>query len=627
MDKQNDFKILIIDDNPAIHLDFQKILKMRESTSGLNKLNQLVFGDKLEEDLEKSESDEIDFPGFQIDCVSQGEEGVQYIQQALEEGAPYALAFVDIRMPPGLDGVETIKRIWALDQEIQIVICTAYSDYTWEETVEELGLSDNLLILKKPFDSISVRQLACSLTKKWRLMQESKNREEILEKTVEERTDSLQKTLTVLEYQSTHDSLTNLPNRSLLVDRIKQEISRAKRHNSMFAVIFIDLDRFKLINDSFNHESGDMLLKQIAKRLSEVTREEDIIARLSGDEFICISVSAEVHEIEHVAHIAKKILDTINKNLHIGQRDIIISASLGISIYPQDGTTVEELLHNADLAMYRAKALGGNQFQLYTPELQEKCIVRLENESDLRRGLIENEFFLEYQPQYDNKSQKLIGVEALIRWRHPKKGIVLPMDFIPVAEETGLIVPIGEWVIKTACSQNKAWQDKGIKPFPISVNIATKQFIQPNFVTMIKDILKTSKLDPKYLKVEVTENVIINAANVIESIHELKKLGVSIVLDDFGVGNSGFNYLNKLPIDQLKIDQSFIKNINFNRSDEVILQAIIDMADKLHLDVVVEGVETSSQVKYLESHNCHKFQGFYFNKPMSAEQLEHYLKT
>lgn len=623
MDTQNNFRILIIDDNPAIHLDFQKILKMRKLTPTFNKLNQLVFGGK-------SESAGTDFPSFQIDCASQGEEGIQYIQQALDEGEPYALAFVDVRMPPGLNGIETIKRIWASDKEIQIVICTAYSDYTWEETVEELGLTDNLLILKKPFDSISVRQLACSLTKKWRLMQESKNREKILEKTVEERTNSLQKTLIMLEYQSTHDSLTNLPNRALLVDRINHEIARAKRHNLMFAVIFIDLDRFKLINDSFNHESGDILLKQIAERLSKVTREEDTIARLSGDEFIFISVSSEVHKIEHVEHIAKKILDTFNESLQIADRDIIISASLGVSIYPQNGSTVEELLRNADLAMYRAKALGGNQFQFYTSELEEKSIVRLEKEFDLRRGLIENEFFLEYQPQYDIQKQKLIGVEALIRWRHPTQGILLPMDFIPLAEKTGLIVPIGEWVIRTACYQNKAWQDKGIQAFPVSVNIATKQFMQPDFITMIKDILKTSKLDPKYLKVEVTENVIINTVNVTDSINELKKLGVSIVLDDFGAANSGFNYLSKLPIDQLKIDHSFIQNINSKRSDEVILQAIIDMANNLHLDLVVEGVETTSQFKYLESHNCYKFQGFYFNKPMSPDKLEklvHSLKT
>lgn len=622
MDKPNDFKILIIDDNPAIHFDFHKILTTRKSTTTLNTLNQLLFGDKLEEDLKKSESPINDIPAFQIDYASQGEEGISYIQKALDLGEPFALAFVDIRMPPGIDGIETIKRIWALDKEMQIVICTAYSDYTWEETIEELGLNDNLLILKKPFDSIAVRQLACSLTKKWRLMQESKNREKILETTVKERTDSLQKTLTTLEYQSTHDSLTKLPNRALLMDRIKQEIARAKRHQSMFAVLFIDLDRFKLINDSFNHESGDLLLKLIAERLSNTIREEDTIARLSGDEFIFISVSTDVHKIEQIGYIAKKILDTINESLNIANRDIIISASLGISIYPQDGSTAEDLLRNADLAMYRAKALGGNQFQLYTVEMQEKCLLRLEKESELRRGLIKNEFFLEYQPKYDIQNKKLIGVEALVRWRHPKKNILLPMDFIPLAEETGLIVPIGEWIIKTACQQNKTWQNKGIQPFPVAVNITTKQFMQPNFISMIKNILETTKLDPKYLEVEVTENVIINTVNVIDSINELKKLGISIVLDDFGAGNSGFNYLNKLPIDQLKIDQSFIQNISHNHSDEMILQAIIDMAKNLNLDVVAEGVETSNQLKYLKSHDCYKFQGFYFNKPMSAEKLE-----
>ncbi|HEN5663219.1 TPA: EAL domain-containing protein [Legionella pneumophila] len=618
MDTQNNFRILIIDDSPAIHLDFQKILKVRELSPTFSKLNQLVFGDNLK-------SDVTDLPSFQIDCASQGEEGIQYIQRALEQEEPYALAFVDVRMPPGLNGIETIKRIWALDQEIQIVICTAYSDYTWEETIEELGLTDNLLILKKPFDSVSVRQLACSLTKKWRLMQESKNREKILEKTVEERTNTLQKTLMILEYQSTHDSLTNLPNRTLLVDRINQEIARSKRHNLMFAVIFIDLDRFKLINDSFSHESGDILLKTIAERLSKVTREEDTIARLSGDEFIFISASSEVHKIEHIELIAKKILDTFNESLRIADRDIIMSASLGVSIYPQDGSNVEELLRNADLAMYRAKALGGNQFQLYTPELGEKCITRLEKEFDLHRGLIENEFFLEYQPQYDIQKQKLIGVEALIRWQHPIQGVLLPIDFIPLAEKTGLIIPIGEWIIKTACYQNKTWQDKGIPAFPVSVNITARQFMQPDFITMIKNILKTSKLDPKYLKVEVTENVIINSVNVLDSISELKKLGVSIVLDDFGSGNSGFNYLSNLPIDQLKIDQSFIKNINPKHSYEVILQAIIDMANNLNLDLVVEGVETTNQLKYLESLNCYKFQGCYFNKPMSADKLENFV--
>ncbi|WP_078061558.1 two-component system response regulator [Legionella saoudiensis] len=619
MNKQIDFRILIIDDNPAIHQDFQKILKTEPSNAHLNKLNQLIFGEEmtLEPDFNSN-----NLPNFQIDCVSQGQEGIECIQQALNEGEPYALAFVDIRMPPGLDGVQTIKQIWALDSEIQIVICTAYSDYSWEETVKALGLRDNLLILKKPFDSVAVRQLACSLTKKWRLMQESKHREEILEKTVKDRTDSLQKTLSMLEYQATHDSLTNLPNRVLLVERIKQEIARAQQNNSGFLLVFIDLDRFKLINDSFNHETGDILLKRVAERLSNITRKEDMIARLSGDEFIFIAVPSNGKQIDDIADVAQRILNVLNKTMRIAHRELMVSASLGISIYPQDGSTVEELLRHADLAMYRAKALGGNQFQLYANELQEKCMVLLEKETDLRQALLENEFFIEYQPQYDTKNHKLIGVEALIRWNHPKHGIRLPMDFIPLAEETGLIVPIGEWLITTACRQNKEWQDKGIAPFPIAVNIATKQFMQPNFISMIKKILTETKLEAKYLEVEITENVLINSSSVIYAIRQLKQMGVNIVLDDFGTGNSGFNYLHHLPIDQLKIDQSFVQNINSSRSDEIIIQAIINMANSLKLDVIAEGIETLGQLRFLESHSCYKVQGFYFNQPMSANQLE-----
>jgi diguanylate cyclase (GGDEF)-like protein len=618
------FRILIIDDNPSIHQDFQKIFKAKPPAAHFSKLNKLLFGGT--EEGEASESSSNQMPTFQIDYTSQGEEGVRCIKAALEENQPYALAFVDVRMPPGIDGIETIKRIWALDGEIQIVICTAYSDYSWEETIEELGVKDNLLILKKPFDNLAVRQLACSLTKKWRLMQDSKQREAILEVTIKERTDSLQESVSMLEHQATHDNLTSLPNRALLMDRVKQEIARSKRNNSMFAVIFIDLDRFKLINDSFNHEAGDTLLKLIADRLANVTREEDTIARLSGDEFIFIAVSPNLQKIENMTQIANRILNSINESLHIANRDIMISASLGISIYPQDGDTVEELLHHADLAMYRAKAFGGNQFQLYTSEMQERCITRLEIESDLRRSLVQNDFFLEYQPQYNLKDQQLIGVEALVRWNHPEKGVLMPIDFIPLAEETGLIVPLGEWVIETACRQNKEWQDKGMKPIPIAVNIATKQFMQPNFISMIKNVLNKTKLDPKYLEVEVTENVILNTANVIDSIKELKKIGISIALDDFGTGSSGFNYLRNLPIDQLKIDKSFINNINCDRADEVMIQAIINMANSLNLDIVAEGIETDIQLKFLESIDCHKVQGFYFKKPLSLQQFEEFMK-
>ncbi len=627
MNNQTEFRILVIDDNLAIHADFQKILKMGKKAAEnaqLNKLSDIVFGEEDTSNVKISEFNTNDLPIFQMDFASQGEEGVQCIKEALNNGRRYALTFVDIRMPPGIDGIETIKRIWALDNDVEIVICTAYSDYSWEETINELGVRDNLLILKKPFDSLAVRQLACSLTKKWRLIQESKNREENLEETVKQRTHSLNESLSLLEHRSSHDSLTNLPNRMLLIDRISQAIVRCARTKEIFGVFFIDLDRFKLVNDSLNHNAGDELLKAIAERLTKITRKDDTIARLSGDEFVFVYVPSGINEIYYLAKIANRILKIINESIQISKRDMMVSASIGVSVYPQDGTTVDDLLRNADLAMYRAKSLGGNQFQMYTTALKIECETRLEKEYELHNALINNEFFIEYQPQYGDKSDKLklIGVEALIRWQHPKKGVVLPMDFIPLAEETGLIVPIGEWVINAVCQQNKAWQDKGLLHFPIAVNVTTKQFMQPNFISIIKNALETSKCENKYLVIEVTENTLLNASNVIDCINGLKKLGVRIVLDDFGTGNSGFNYLHKLPIDELKIDQSFIQNIDSNTYDSVIVKAILDLANGLNLDVVAEGVENTGQLKFLESHDCHKFQGFYFHQPVSAEKLE-----
>ncbi len=420
--------------------------------------------------------------------------------------------------------------------------------------------------------------------------------------------------------QTMLDSLTSLPNRVLLIDRIKQGIAQANRNKTIFSIMFIDLDRFKLVNDSFGYKIGDEILITLAERLRNITRAEDTIARLSGDEFVLVSVF--LPRSEEIVKIATKVLAEISKVFTIGERDISITASIGISIYPQDGKTPEELLCNADLAMYRAKSLNGNKFQYYTNELNDKCIERLEAESELRRALNKNEFFLEYQPQYDAINKKLFGVEALIRWQHPSLGVLLPMDFIPLAEDTGLIVPMGEWVLRTACEQNKLWQDKGLPPCPIAVNVSTKQFIHLNLVEVITNILKETGLEAKYLEIEVTENVLITNLNVIDTIRKLKELGVRIVLDNFGTGNSSLNYLRNLPIDRLKIDRSFIQKIDANRSDEVIIQAIIAMADSLYLDVIAEGVENKNQLNFLETKNCKKFQGHYFSKPVSADKIE-----
>lgn len=740
MAQEKHLRILIIDDNPEIHRDFIKILTSNRENTQLDSLEKQIFDDSQE----KTTGQKISLPLFEIDTVSQGQEGVEYINRALKEGNPYSLAFVDIRMPPGWDGIETIKHIWELDRDIQIVICSAYSDYTWEDTVRELGTNDNLLILKKPFDNIAVRQLACALTKKWQLTQESRIYTKYLEKAVDERSDSLQQSLSLiratlesstdailvldknesivdynnkliemwqfpqslletqnnkiileyvinalespeefhtkllqlreqpdaitidvvklkngniyerysqphklndktigrvwsfhditrrahleskLEYQATHDALTNLPNRVLLMDRLLQGISQCERNNTQLAVLFFDLDRFKLINDSLNHEAGDELLKIISKRLKSNSRESDTLVRLGGDEFVLILTN--ITKSDQIARIARKLLAIIKEPLVIAKREIITTASIGICVCPKDGVTVEDLLRNADLAMYKAKESGGNNFQFYTPELNQQSLLRFERETELRHAIQNDEFFLCYQPQLNLETNVISGVEALIRWNHPKYGLMLPIDFIPFAEETGLIIPIGEWVLRTACKQNKAWQDQGYPKIYIAVNVANQQFRQPNFVSFIKSILEETGLEPQYLEIELTENIIIGNIDEINKIEEIKNYGIRIALDDFGTGTNTLNYLRKIPVDRLKIDQSFVHNIGQNRNDDVLIRAIISMANSLDLEVVAEGVETSTHLNFLKQQECQQAQGYYFSKPLIKEDIERYFK-
>lgn len=603
-------RIIVIDDNPLIHKDFIKILSTSKDGNDNKKMSELeekIFG--------KADSSSL-LPTFEIDTASQGKEGVEKIKTALAEGRPYALAFVDVRMPPGWDGVETIKHIWELDSNIQVVICTAYSDYSWEETVEQLGQKDNLLILKKPFDNIAVRQLACALTKKWQLLQEAKTYTILLEERIQERTDSL-------HYQANHDLLTGLPNRVSLLDKLKQFIYTADQANTQFGVLFLDLDRFKLVNDSLSHEAGDIILCAVTDRLKSILTQNDLLARLGGDEFVVLTLGNHLNE--ELTLLANKLLDCFNETFTLDHHQISLSTSIGICIYPKDGKNPEVLLRNADTAMYRAKELGANQFIFYTDELNKRNIERLEKESDIRHALIHDEFKLYYQPQFDLTNEKLVSVEALIRWYHPTKGMILPIDFIPLAEDSGLIVPIGEWVLRHACYQIKKWQEEGLPLIRVAVNVTTKQFRLYNFVETVENILCESGLEAKYLELELTENMIINNADIVKTITDLKKLGVQIVLDDFGTGYSSLNYLREIPVDRLKIDQSYVQNIESNRGDDVIIQAIIAMAKSLHLEVLAEGVETQSQLEFLKKQKCGEVQGFYFSKPISSKDCKELL--
>ena len=613
MKNKNNLRILIIDDNLDIHKDFIKILTNQESTNkDVDILNAQIFGENSTE-----QNLDLSIPPFTIDTASQGLDGINLVQIAYNTEQKYALVFVDIRMPPGLDGIETIKKIWQIDQDIQMVICTAYSDYTWHDTVKYLGVSDNLLILKKPFDYMAVRQLACALTKKWLLMQESKNYSQALEHYVQERTEDL-------NYKATHDPLTELPNRTLLYDRLDYTIELSERDKSMFAVLYFDLDDFKSINDNFNHDTGDQVLKTITKRIRSNMRGQDTLSRLGGDEFVMIIPNILTEE--NVISIANNLLRITQETIPIAGRNINIKSSIGISFYPTDGKTSLELLNNADLAMYRAKESNGNQFQFYTPELNQKISSRLEMELELQQAINNHEFFLCYLPQIDLTTGQLIAVEALIRWKHPKLGIIPPTGFIPYAEKSGLIVPIGEWVIKTATSQNKLWQNKGLQPIMVSINVAVQQIRQANFVATLELALKEVDLEPKYFGIELVENIFINSVEIINIINNIKKIGVQLTLDNFGSGNLSLNYLKKITIDYLKIDRSFIENIDTDRNNRIIVESIINIANSLNLKVIAEGIETSKHKTFLQQHKCDYAAGFYFSKPLLADELEELLR-
>jgi len=733
MINKNTFKIMIIDDNISIHHDFIKILKT-ESSDKMDQLNNELFGSNV---------NLLEYPQFEIDVASQGKEGVDKIKEAFAQGIHYALAFVDIRMPPGWDGIETIKHIWEIDKDIQIVICTAYSDYSWEETVAHLGKTDNLLILKKPFDNISVRQLASALTTKWHLTQETRNYMANLQQQVNDKTLSLQESLSLvkstfesssdgilvinnmgvildynhkmvsllnipepilstrskkvflnyikeqllnaenfiklcnpissndeitidtikftngkifecysqphklngeiigrildfrditkkakleeeLEYQAKHDILTGLGNRLKLIEQMKLSVTLADHGKSSFAVIFIDFDRFKLINDSLTHQMGDEILKQAAERLQTAIRSEDTLCRLGGDEFVIILMN--IDKKQGIEKKANQLIDLFSKPFEIVDRQITLTISMGISIYPKDGKSSDVLLRNADIAMYQAKSVKGSSYKFYEPEMSIKTMAELDQEADLRNALANNEFFLCYQPEINLSDDKMVAVEALLRWRHPKKGILLPLDFVPLAEEIGLIVPIGEWVIRTVCKQNKAWQDAGYAPVRIAVNVSAQQLKQQNIVEMIHNILIETDLDAKYLELELTENVIISNREVITIVSKLKKLGVMIAIDDFGTGYSSLSYFHELPMDRLKIDGSFIKHIQSKADDEVIIRAVIAMAKNLNLEVLAEGVETENQLRFLKEHECGDVQGYYFSKPLSEKDIENYLR-
>jgi diguanylate cyclase len=608
-------RLLMIDDNAAIHEDYRKILTGCDDTQ-ISAAEAALFGEP---------QPTVSRPAFDVDSAMQGRDGVELARRALAEGRPYSVAFVDMRMPPGWDGVETIENLWKVDPEIQVVVCSAYSDYDWMELLARLGHSDKLIVIKKPFEPIEILQSASALSQKWQNARALKRHVEGLERVVTDRTSGLEAANRQLRHLASHDSLTGLPNRLLLDDRITQAIAQANRQSHEFAVAVLDLDRFKLINDSLGHRAGDELLCEVAARLKGAIRAVDSIARLGGDEFVIIfdgpMTRAETLEM------GKRLLQVMELPMRLRGIDVHVSPSIGVALYPHDGASIDTLLAHADAAMYYAKERGRNSVELYTESMGSVTQERVKLESELHDALRSGQFELHYQPKVDTATGRINSAEALIRWRHPQRGLLPPAEFIPVAEECGLLDAVGEWVLLEACRQGRIWQQRGPRPLRIAVNLAPSQFRLVDLVSQIRRALDASGLDPTLLEIELTETAVMSDAE--ESVHILEaisRMGVLVSVDDFGTGYSSMSYLRRFPIDKLKIDRCFVEQMTARREDASIVGAIISLAHSLSLKVIAEGVETPEQLQLLAKLGCDQYQGYYFSPALVPAKFEELLR-
>lgn len=545
----------------------------------------------------------LESEGYQLIFAESGEEALHKATALVPD-----LMLLDVMMP-GMNGFQVCQQLRTNPRlaELPVVMVTALDDRESRLKGIEVGADD---FMTKPFDRAELRARIRTITRL--------NRYRRLVETEEQ-----------LAYLANYDVLTELPNRNLLLERLRQAIGRAKRGRHSVVVLSFDLDGFQMINDSLGHEFGDNLLKEMAQRLQKIISPEATIARLSGDEFVVMQEC--FNPVMEVSGLVQTLLDTISTPLHLEDHEIVITASIGVSVYPSDGDNPLSLLKNADTAMSRAKAQGKNTYQFFTGEMNKVALERLILENQLRKVLSRQELQLYYQPQIDLKTGRIVGAEALLRWQHPEQGFLSPAKFIPVLEEIGAIIPVGEWVLQQACQQAQQWQDEGLSPLTISVNVSARQFQHPNLLNSIKTSLQTSSLNPNYLEIEVTESVLMqenphHQQSSFAVLSELQEMGVKIAIDDFGTGYSSLSYLKRFPVNTLKIDRSFIKDICVSNDDAAIATAIIALAHSLQLTVVAEGVENCDQLDFLRLRQCELAQGFLFSRPISAQAMTQLLE-
>ncbi len=551
---------------------------------------------------------------FEINTVTSAEAAVEAVKVSLAINSPYALIFLDMRMPPGRDGAWAAEQIRALDENVSIVLCSAYSDVDTEELSRRIAPEDKFFFLAKPFHPQEVRQMALALGHKWRA----------------------ERRIAQLAY---YDTLTGLPNREQFRDRFRVTLDSASRNQRPVALLYIDLDNFKRINDTLGHTAGDELLQVMAERLRDAIRKSDDVihvsairrrgndcARLGGDEFMALL--PEVMSAGDASIIADRIVKVMSQPVPLGGQEVTVSPSIGIAIYPQDGDDAETLLRNADLAMYSAKRAAPGTFAFYDAQMNATAARQLEIETQLRTALINNEMTLSYQPQFELETGIVSSVEALLRWTNPILGCVPPMEFIPMAEATGLILPIGEWVLRTACTQAKRWADQGLLAGRMAVNVSALQFAQKDFVETVASILEETGLPAACLELELTETLVMkDEAWAYQVLRRLKTLGVDLAIDDFGTGYSSFSRLKEFPVDRLKIDRSFIRRTEGGADeDDAIISAMINMAKTLGLGVVAEGVEELPQLLFLQEQKCDLGQGYLLGMPLNVQSTEDFLE-
>ena len=613
-EKKRTIRVLIADDEAEVRSAYREVLSeadMSGETAVFRNLRERLFTKPAADQVARAlASTSTTFaPVF---CAG-AEAAVAAVRDALAAEEPFAVAFLDMRMPPGPDGVWAAARIRELDPAIEIVLCTAYSDVDPAEMGSIVPPEEKLSYLQKPFHPHEIRQMTISLASKWR----SEHR------------------IVRLAY---FDGLTGLPNREQSRNRLASALAAAEKHGRSVAVLYLDLDNFKRVNDTLGHAVGDELLCQVASRMRHSLRADggaaadehpsprtNHIARLGGDEFIVIL--PDVRAPEDAGAVASRLIGELQQPMHLAKHTLVVTPSIGIALYPADGMDVDTLLRNADLAMYFAKRKGPGMHACFDAAMNDAALHRFTLEAKLRGALERGEFTLNYQPQFDVSTGAVSGMEALLRWKSDDLGQVAPVEFIPIAEETGLILSIGEWVLRTACRQAKAWHDEGLPVMRMAVNVSGQQFSLREFPSLVESILQETGIPPSMLELEITESVVMkDEAWAEQALAQLKSLGILLAIDDFGTGYSSFGRLRHFAVDRLKIDQSFMTSLVDCSDDRAIAAAIIAMSRSLRINVTAEGVENFPQLLFLQEHACQEAQGFLFSRPLPAAEAHTLLR-